>query len=709
MEMSQISSESGILPITIPESLIEKWKNLQILAFIKDDYLRGPKGVCETDSSINLENCEQKEGCSQRMSQSKQIVECITTSRITHKREGSIFTTSTNINYNILKITPTYIVLFEESTHTIFILFNSGRPPSIDTDVYNEYNDNAIIEAKEYIFTIKRDDTKIVLCGHSHGCVMSLLLGLQLFKENEFNETYFVIGSAPYEWIRENDVVLVETFIHTGRVFVCGIQSHINFYNRRSPVENLEIYDFILSHSRYHANNDEEIEGKFTLKQCPLYLLNCGVEQNKLPNGNASINIKNIDATKVVSFHFLNTTKIVYKYFESIEEKYGSNDATQSTFLDVILFEKNMSVTYFHDWNFYRDALTLFFSQTKKGGRKWSKKYKKSINCRRPKGFSQRQHCKYGRGQGTSKGNRRRKINRTLKQKLQKGGNPDIIRKIRKIKEIFDEEIYDITYDTVNKEYKIFTKGNNNLCVAFTIENENILYIEKLSKCVKSGTDTLDKMDSLAKKLGMGELHLVDGSGINDCGVNVSLSKLLILATGESWYNKMGYKSENDDIEKEVNEEIRKRNVNQFITECIEAERQRLKKKKPLIRYKRTLSGLTINIEKEENSEKREDLQKRIVTLQQTIAEYNEEKEHDKIDAELNNIQDVFNEGILFTINESMTVQDYFQNVNSQLKSMASSDDSTKCDKFRFASKLLNIIGNKGDIKYSIDLTKKVT
>ncbi len=31
-----------------------------------------------------------------------------------------------------------------------------------------------------------------------------------------------------------------------------------------------------------------------------------------------------------------------------------------------------------------------------KGG-KWSKKYKKSINCKKPKGFSQKQHCKYGR------------------------------------------------------------------------------------------------------------------------------------------------------------------------------------------------------------------------------------------------------------------------------------------------------------------------
>ena len=29
--------------------------------------------------------------------------------------------------------------------------------------------------------------------------------------------------------------------------------------------------------------------------------------------------------------------------------------------------------------------------------RHWTMKYKKSINCKKPKGFSQKQHCKYGR------------------------------------------------------------------------------------------------------------------------------------------------------------------------------------------------------------------------------------------------------------------------------------------------------------------------
>ena len=36
----------------------------------------------------------------------------------------------------------------------------------------------------------------------------------------------------------------------------------------------------------------------------------------------------------------------------------------------------------------------------KKKPRKWSRKYKLSINCKNPKGFSQKQYCKYGRKKG---------------------------------------------------------------------------------------------------------------------------------------------------------------------------------------------------------------------------------------------------------------------------------------------------------------------
>ena len=43
----------------------------------------------------------------------------------------------------------------------------------------------------------------------------------------------------------------------------------------------------------------------------------------------------------------------------------------------------------------------------KKSSHKWSNKYKKTINCLHPKGFSQRQYCKYGR---KTKKNKHQKI-----------------------------------------------------------------------------------------------------------------------------------------------------------------------------------------------------------------------------------------------------------------------------------------------------------
>jgi hypothetical protein len=46
-----------------------------------------------------------------------------------------------------------------------------------------------------------------------------------------------------------------------------------------------------------------------------------------------------------------------------------------------------------------RVALRATLSAAKRSGgsHKWTAKYKKSINCKSPRGFSQKQHCKYGR------------------------------------------------------------------------------------------------------------------------------------------------------------------------------------------------------------------------------------------------------------------------------------------------------------------------
>ena len=45
---------------------------------------------------------------------------------------------------------------------------------------------------------------------------------------------------------------------------------------------------------------------------------------------------------------------------------------------------------------------------------RWSIKYKRSINCNRPRGFSQKQYCKYGRKTKTKS-----KKNNKIKSKKQ--------------------------------------------------------------------------------------------------------------------------------------------------------------------------------------------------------------------------------------------------------------------------------------------------
>ena len=55
---------------------------------------------------------------------------------------------------------------------------------------------------------------------------------------------------------------------------------------------------------------------------------------------------------------------------------------------------KDRSIDSFVEW--IEHHVKKHGSHNMRGG-KWSLKYKRSINCKRPKGFSQRQHCKYGR------------------------------------------------------------------------------------------------------------------------------------------------------------------------------------------------------------------------------------------------------------------------------------------------------------------------
>jgi hypothetical protein len=82
---------------------------------------------------------------------------------------------------------------------------------------------------------------------------------------------------------------------------------------------------------------------------------------------------------------YLNKTKNIYENYEDSRVK-----------------NKDRSVDSFIEWIKEKVPSSQNGGKTKKR-RRWSLKYKRSINCKRPRGFSQRQHCKYGRKKTKSK------------------------------------------------------------------------------------------------------------------------------------------------------------------------------------------------------------------------------------------------------------------------------------------------------------------
>ena len=96
-----------------------------------------------------------------------------------------------------------------------------------------------------------------------------------------------------------------------------------------------------------------------------------------------------------------NSGKDVENYEDS---KISNKDRTIDSFVEWVNLksgEKNISKS---DKGNYMPKKThkkrhnkLVGGTRRKRGGKWSLKYKRSINCKRPRGFSQKQHCKYGR------------------------------------------------------------------------------------------------------------------------------------------------------------------------------------------------------------------------------------------------------------------------------------------------------------------------
>ncbi len=108
-------------------------------------------------------------------------------------------------------------------------------------------------------------------------------------------------------------------------------------------------------------------------------LKNVGKEPNSFPTiryltneGSINENYEDSDIEK--------KDRTIDSFIEWIKLKTGENDITTSESRGGSKQRKSKS-----------------YSKKRQNGGRWTRKYKRSINCKKPRGFSQKQYCKYGR------------------------------------------------------------------------------------------------------------------------------------------------------------------------------------------------------------------------------------------------------------------------------------------------------------------------
>jgi hypothetical protein len=119
------------------------------------------------------------------------------------------------------------------------------------------------------------------------------------------------------------------------------------------------------------------------------------------------------------------------------------------------------------------------------------------------------------------------------------------------IHHIFPESEFNtqiIESDDGPDRYVYIKDKHQHSCIDFTIKEDSI-YVDRLNRCTSgSGTTILQKVEQVAREIGIFKIILMDSSKINTpCGEKVSLQILSLLTSGKTWYNKLGYICENQD------------------------------------------------------------------------------------------------------------------------------------------------------------------
>lgn len=106
-------------------------------------------------------------------------------------------------------------------------------------------------------------------------------------------------------------------------------------------------------------------------------------------------------------------------------------------------------------------------------------------------------------------------------------------------------------------------------CLKLSLPNPTSLQIDSLDKCAADkGPELLKAVHSFARTIPtITHIKLNDVSSVDVCGVSIPLAALKIVTTGQSWYNRYHYYSENFLVETQHNQDVINRLFKDIISE----------------------------------------------------------------------------------------------------------------------------------------------
>ena len=255
---------------------------------------------------------------------------------------------------------------------------------------------------------------------------------------------------------------------------------------------------------------------------------------------------------------------------------------------------------------------------------------------------------------------------------------------IENIKIFFSESEFNIIF--LGNAVNIKTKDDVK-CLSLYF-HEDYISITSLDKCGIPGSKSLKKVEEVAKLLpNIKSINLMDTSSINKCGVKLDLAIIKILTNGQSWYNSLGYYSDNYKDEIDHNKNILDLSCKDFFESVFEKcfEKFLVSNSKEIINNKLKMYG------------NRKPLKKLIETEQKKLDDY-DKFIRDETEKYILHRDVIIQKGVdLYPYPENMSIQEYFTYILS---------DICTTEKSQWLSDIMDYIDESKVLKYDNQLKK---